>query len=121
MANTVIKQTNRAFRSLAGIDLAAMDVEIERQKAELDKLMHTRVLIAQIQESVASNGSNVADPTRPAKQTIADRIRSFLAGGKEATAAEIAEGIGVDRAPVYSAMRSHEEAFRQKENRWRLK
>ncbi len=103
------------LRAVTGIDLKAMDEEIERQEAELVKLRTTRQALGQLQATLG------ADPTRPAEGTILDRVRSFLAGGNEATTLEIAAAIGAERAPTYAAIRKHQDEFRLKENRWRLK
>ncbi len=104
------------LRAVTGIDLKAIDEEIERQKAELVKLQTTRQALGQLQSTL----SNGADPTA-APGTILDRVRAFLAGGKEATTNEIASAIGAERTPTYAAIKKHEAEFRQRENRWRLK
>ncbi len=104
------------LRAVTGIDLAAMDGEIERIEAEVGKLKVTREALGRLKATLG----NGADPT-VLQGTILERATAFLRDGKEATAAEIAEGIGAERPTVYTALRKHEELFRQKENRWRLK
>jgi hypothetical protein len=106
------------LKSLRGIDLAEMDREIAHQEQELARIKATRTALAQIQEATGADGS---DPMRSPGGTILDRVKQYLEGGKEATAAEIAAAIGASRGATYVTIRKHQEVFRQKDKRWRLK
>ncbi len=108
------------LRAVTGVDLAAMDVEIARMEGELKKLQVTREALGKLQGLLGTGANGEADPTIAAGTTL-ERIRAFLAGGKEETTAAIAAAVGMERGAVYQAMRKHPEEFRQRDNLWRLK
>lgn len=102
--------------SLGRLSLADVDNELARHKAEVERLLKLRALLADT--NGAPRGEN---PTLPAA-TMRERIRSFLHGRKPSTAGEIAAGIGAERASVQAMLSKGKGLeFRQTPEGWSLK
>jgi len=114
---TELRKMEESAVGVTGVDLTAMDQQIQQLETELRKMQATREALGKLQSTLG----NDADPTAAVRGTVLDRVWAFLADGKGATTMEIAAAIGAKRAAVYQVMRKHEQEFRRRDGRWRLK
>lgn len=111
----------KVIGSLKRVQLADIDAEMGRLKAELVQLQKLRDLIGagpngQAGPEAANGRPTMAGPVR-------QRVRAYLETAKKpASATEIAAAIGEDRAAVYQALKKDsQQEFKLVADGWKLR